>query len=611
MATSKAHRAAVGGPATTSRRWKKSWKAACKERRPAWHVVVIDLDDGVAAPSAIARKAPDSAPTPECRLPHERMEIVVINLQSHTQRWQEAARQFDALGLRPVRQEAVSGERLDEHDIRKLYSERLNRRQYHEPLRRGEIGCYASHLQAWQRLVDSGDPAMAIFEDDIQVDSDLADVLERLQSGARPGQGWDIVKLLGRSHEKLSDSQPLLGDRCLVDYRRVPSFTGAYVITASGAAKLLARRPPFGRPVDIDIRHWWECDLVVRGVYPYPVRPAPSSLTSSIGHGRSGKPLDGRVRRLSLQAVYTWRNWHARQIRRRSLETDAAQSATPVASPRPRSTVRPPGIGERAAGTRRNLVVVRAGDASLHPGWLRGQARDFDVFVSYYGATPDRHRADADYYESRPGPKWPGIAALLAEHPCLFERYDAVWFPDDDLLADASSLNRLFAFFCAFRLNLAQPALTRDSYFTWSTLLQQPGCHVRYNGFVEVMAPLFSREALRVCAPTFSQSRSGWGLDWVWPTLCRRAGLGRIGIVDATPVRHTRPVGGELYRNHPDMDPRGDAARLLSAYGINEVRALAKYSFRGQVRDEALPLGQRLVFWLKRLNGRRKHRATA
>jgi hypothetical protein len=97
----------------------------------------------------------------------------------------------------------------------------------------------------------------------------------------------------------------------------------------------------------------------------------------------------------------------------------------------------------------------------------------------------------------------------------------------------------------------------------------------------------------------------------VWPDLCRDAGLGRIALLDATPVHHTRPVGGELYRNHPEMNPRADAARLLRAYGIEDVRAVAKYSFEGQVREVALPLGERLLFWLKRLNGRRKHRAPA
>lgn len=255
----------------------------------------------------------------------------------------------------------------------------------------------------------------------------------------------------------------------------------------------------------------------------------------------------------------------------------------------------------------RNLIILRAGDASLHPAWTQGADRDFDIFVSYYGSSAGRHLDDADYYEARPGPKWPALAALLREHDALLDAYDAFWFPDDDLAADTAVLNRMFAFFHAHQLALAQPALTRDSYFTWSTLLQAPRAQLRFTRFVEVMAPIFSRAALRLCAPTFDESRSGWGLDWIWPTLCERAGLGRIAVIDATPVRHTRPVGGELYRRHPEMAPRADAERVLKKYGLAEVRAVAKYSFRSQVVESALPLRQRLVFWFKRLNGRRKH----
>ena len=264
----------------------------------------------------------------------------------------------------------------------------------------------------------------------------------------------------------------------------------------------------------------------------------------------------------------------------------------------------PPGAGRARA---RSLVVLRAGDASLHPQWIAAAERDFDLFISYYGNTPGRWREHADGYEERRGPKWPALADLLRERPELLNDYATFWFPDDDLAASAPTIDRMFAFFKAYQLALAQPALTRDSYFTWNTLLQDPSCHLRFGGFVEVMAPIFSREALRVCLPTFGQSTSGWGLDWVWPVLLRRAGLERLAIIDATPVRHTRPPGGELYRNHPQMDPRRDAETLLRSYGLLEVRAVAKYSFGHRVRETPLPLHQRLLFGLKRLNGRRKH----
>lgn len=264
-----------------------------------------------------------------------------------------------------------------------------------------------------------------------------------------------------------------------------------------------------------------------------------------------------------------------------------------------------------AVALRRNLVVVRAGDASLHRAWAQAGRRDFDCFVSYFGREPRRHADAADFLETRPGPKWPGLAALLAEHGDLVRGYDAVWFPDDDLAVSAGEIDRMFAFFHAYDLCLAQPALTRDSPHTWNTLLQQPGCHLRYGGFVEAMAPIFSRAALERCAPTFGESPSGWGLDWLWPVLCRAEGLDRIAVIDATPVRHTRPVGGELYANHPELDPRGDAERVLRKYGIAEVRAVAKYAFEREVRDRPLPPAVRALYWLKRLNGRRKHRAAA
>lgn len=260
-----------------------------------------------------------------------------------------------------------------------------------------------------------------------------------------------------------------------------------------------------------------------------------------------------------------------------------------------------------AVKTPRNLIVLRAGNASLHRAWIAG-VPDFDLFISYYGNTPGRFRDDGDFYEERTGPKWSCIAELLEAHTDLLNDYDAFWFPDDDLSVDTDTLNRMFAFFHAFDLSLAQPALTRNSYCTWKTLLQDPGCHLRFVGFVEVMAPIFSGAALRVCRATFSESRSGWGLDWVWPTLCRQNGLKGIAVIDATPVWHTRPMGGgELYAKNRELDPRSDAVRVIRQYGLQEVRAVAKYSIERRVCDVRLPWRQRFVFWLKKLNGRRKH----
>ncbi|RZI58147.1 MAG: DUF707 domain-containing protein [Rubrivivax sp.] len=258
---------------------------------------------------------------------------------------------------------------------------------------------------------------------------------------------------------------------------------------------------------------------------------------------------------------------------------------------------------------RRNLVIVRAGDYSLHPQWVADPQRNFDLLVSYYGAVEGLHEDSCDLYERRRGPKWPCLGELLGGHPPLAERYDAVWLPDDDLAVDTATITRMFDLFHAHRLALAQPALTRESYFTFDTLLQQEGFLLRYMGFVEVMAPIFSRDALRLCQESFHHSRIGWGLDFVWPGLIDNTDRRRIAVLDATPVWHTRPVrGGDLYKNHPDADPQEDERRVLAKYGREASRFYAKYQFFGGVREVRPPWGQRLALALRALNAKRRWR---
>jgi hypothetical protein len=259
--------------------------------------------------------------------------------------------------------------------------------------------------------------------------------------------------------------------------------------------------------------------------------------------------------------------------------------------------------------SRKNLVVLRAGDQSLHTGWLAGPGpRDFDILVSYYGKTEGHHRDTADLWEHRPGPKWSCIGELLVERPELIERYEHFWFPDDDLAADTLSINRMFALFQGFGLKLAQPSLTQDSYRSWPQLLQREHSVLRRVAFVEVMAPLFTRSSLRQCLPSFSESRSGWGLDWVWPQVLGGHQDGLIGVIDAVAVKHTRPVGGELYKNNPELDPRRDSAALVARYGIGDQRALSKFACVGWVAERSLPWWERAWLQLKGWNAVRRAR---
>ena len=119
-----------------------------------------------------------------------------------------------------------------------------------------------------------------MLEDDVRLTPQFADVVRAIAALDTP---WDMVKLLGRDREKSRSHRSLVPGTTLVDYLRVPSMTTGYVVSRAGAAKLLAHRQPFGRPVDVDLRFWWECDdLRILGVSPAAITLDDTSLVSTI-----------------------------------------------------------------------------------------------------------------------------------------------------------------------------------------------------------------------------------------------------------------------------------------------------------------------------------------
>ncbi|MDZ7811885.1 MAG: glycosyltransferase family 25 protein [Ideonella sp.] len=241
--------------------------------------------------------------------------IYLINLPKDVARAALMHSQLAALGLleqlHPMA--AVYGRDLSEAETARFYSPEMNARQYHLPLSSGEIGCYVSHLNTWQAIVDSNAPGALILEDDVVLEASLPTLMAQLMAATEPQ--WDMIKLVGRDAEKTLASWPLNTTHRIVRYARIPSMTAAYFISRAGAQKLL-RRTPFGRPVDVDLRYAWETQLQVYGMLPYPVCLDQSSTVSSIGRRSSPKTWTHRWRRVRQQVAYSFGNWqHLRQAR--------------------------------------------------------------------------------------------------------------------------------------------------------------------------------------------------------------------------------------------------------------------------------------------------------
>ncbi|HEX4364156.1 MAG TPA: glycosyltransferase family A protein [Solirubrobacteraceae bacterium] len=141
--------------------------------------------------------------------------------------------------------------------------------------------------------------------------------------------------------------------------------------------------------------------------------------------------------------------------------------------------------------------------------------------------------------------KFEHVNALLERHPPA--GHDWLLVVDDDVVLPPRFLDRFL--FCAEQaeLVLAQPAHRRHSHAAWVATRRLPGGAVRESRFVEIgPVTAFAATTFETLLP-FPGLRMGWGLDAHWGGLAIEHGW-RAGIVDATPILHTAPVGGGYER---------------------------------------------------------------
>lgn len=216
--------------------------------------------------------------------------------------------------------------------------------------------------------------------------------------------------------------------------------------------------------------------------------------------------------------------------------------------------------------SKKNLVIVRAGDKSLHPQWLGGE-RNWDLVVSYYGSHFDRYKDQFDIFHSFKGSKWQGIFDFLNNFKNI-SNYEYVWLPDDDIFTFTNDINLLFDLCKKFKFTLAQPSLTNFSYYSWGITLQNKDFLARKTNFIEIMAPLIEVKNLNFFIKIFEETISGWGMEWIWSDIAQKNNIFNFGIIDAVPIYHTRPVG---FAGHGgSIDPQIERENLLKKYGVSK-----------------------------------------
>ena len=194
------------------------------------------------------------------------------------------------------------------------------------------------------------------------------------------------------------------------------------------------------------------------------------------------------------------------------------------------------------AGARRDLVIVRANEASQHVHWpknITNEDRTWDLMVSFYGSGENFGTdPNAEYQVHQLGWKYAAIHSLFYDASPLWT-YKRFALVDDDIMTTWRDMNEMFALFTEFDLALAQPALS--GHVIHPITLPNKDYLLRFTSFVEVMTPWFSRDALRTCLPTFLGNDRGFGMDHIWPKLLGEP-RNKLAIVDKIVVEHTRPL---------------------------------------------------------------------
>lgn len=205
------------------------------------------------------------------------MRAFLINLDRSPERLAFMSEQLDGLRIAYTRVPAIDGNFVDLTDS--VVDQRAFYRRHHALLRRGEIGCYLSHLRALWTFLLSGADCGLILEDDAVLSPYVPSILEQLEQV----DAWDIVKLHVTHPGGIISRLSLDPGHKLVSLAFRHGSAAAYVVNRIAAKRLLEGLLPMTVPYDHEFDRAWKYRLRLRAVLPLVVsrETFPSTITTS------------------------------------------------------------------------------------------------------------------------------------------------------------------------------------------------------------------------------------------------------------------------------------------------------------------------------------------
>lgn len=192
----------------------------------------------------------------------------LINLDRATERLELMKKEFGKCQIPFERISAVDANNLEKYEYRVD-------NKYDRDLLNGEIGCYLSHIKTFKLFLETDNEFALIIEDDAILPSDLKHTVEETLNQYKDLENkhrWDVLKLnSNRRYIKVQDvdnTSYFIG-ACGTS---IPITTIAALWTRAGVEKFLAKclqpMPVIKRPIDCELQHPWEYDLLIYNLLP-------------------------------------------------------------------------------------------------------------------------------------------------------------------------------------------------------------------------------------------------------------------------------------------------------------------------------------------------------
>ena len=114
---------------------------------------------------------------------------------------------------------------------------------------------------------------------------------------------------------------------------------------------------------------------------------------------------------------------------------------------------------------------------------------------------------------------------------------------DDDIIFKISDFNYMLHIAMQHDLDIFQPSISKDSFFSHRKFVNRSGVMVDYIDWIEIMAPFYKQELFVACKDYFLMTISGQGIDcYLMPVIQKIQNKTKTAVIHAITIKHYRPI---------------------------------------------------------------------